>query len=104
MPWRSPGWSCRQGLPVRLHLLIPAGENAISGDAMRPGDILTSRKGLTVEISNTDAEGRLILADAITRAVEGDGERQPELIIDFATTDRRRAGRARPGIAGAVRQ
>ena len=72
-------------LPVRLHLLIPAGENAISGDAMRPGDILTSRKGLTVEVSNTDAEGRLILADAITRAVEGDGARQPELLIDFAT-------------------
>jgi leucyl aminopeptidase len=72
-------------LPVRLHLLIPAVENAIAGDAMRPGDILTSRKGLTVEVSNTDAEGRLILADAIARAAEGDGERTPVLMIDFAT-------------------
>ncbi len=68
-------------LPVRLHLLISAAENAISGDAFRPGDILTSRQGLTVEIDNTDAEGRLVLADAITRA----GEETPELIIDFAT-------------------
>ena len=68
-------------LPVRLHMLIAAAENAISGDAFRPGDILTSRKGLTVEIDNTDAEGRLVLADAITRAVED----EPELIIDFAT-------------------
>ena len=68
-------------LPVRLHLLIPAVENAISGDAFRPGDILRSRKGLTVEIGNTDAEGRLILGDALTRA----GEEKPELILDFAT-------------------
>jgi leucyl aminopeptidase len=68
-------------LPVRLHLLIPAVENAISGNAFRPGDILKSRKGLTVEIGNTDAEGRLILADAISKAVEG----EPELLIDFAT-------------------
>jgi leucyl aminopeptidase len=68
-------------LPVRLHLLIPAVENAISGNAFRPGDILTSRKGLTVEISNTDAEGRLVLADALTRAMEDN----PTLIIDFAT-------------------
>ena len=58
----------KRRLPVRLHLLIPAVENAISGDAFRPGDVLTSRKGLTVEIGNTDAEGRLILADALTRA------------------------------------
>ena len=72
-------------LPVRLHLLIPAVENAISSDAMRPGDILVSRKGLTVEVSNTDAEGRLILADAITRAAEGDGGQIPVLMIDFAT-------------------
>ena len=55
-------------LPVRLHLLIPAVENAVSGAAFRPGDILKSRKGLTVEIGNTDAEGRLILGDALTRA------------------------------------
>ena len=68
-------------LPVRLHLLIPAVENAISGNAFRPGDVLKSRKGLTVEIGNTDAEGRLILADALTKAAEGD----PELILDFAT-------------------
>jgi leucyl aminopeptidase len=68
-------------LPVRLHLLIPTVENAIAGDAFRPGDILKSRKGLTVEIGNTDAEGRLILGDAIAKAVEG----APELMIDFAT-------------------
>lgn len=68
-------------LPVHLHLLIPAVENAISGNAMRPGDVLKSRKGLTVEIDNTDAEGRLILGDAITRAAED----KPELMVDFAT-------------------
>jgi leucyl aminopeptidase len=68
-------------LKVRLHLLIPAVENAISGDAFRPGDILRSRQGLSVEIGNTDAEGRLILGDALTRA----GEEKPELIVDFAT-------------------
>ncbi|QUT06333.1 leucyl aminopeptidase family protein [Sphingobium phenoxybenzoativorans] len=68
-------------LPVRLHLLIPAVENAISGNAFRPGDILRSRKGLSVEIGNTDAEGRLILGDALAKAVE-DG---PEMILDFAT-------------------
>ncbi len=68
-------------LPVRLHLLLPAVENAISGSAFRPGDILKSRKGLTVEVGNTDAEGRLILGDALARA----GEEQPELVLDFAT-------------------
>ena len=68
-------------LPVRLHLLVPAVENAIDGQALRPGDILNSRKGLTVEIGNTDAEGRLVLADALTLA----GEEEPELIMDFAT-------------------
>ena len=68
-------------LPVRLHLLIPAVENSVSAAAMRPGDVLDSRKGLKVEIDNTDAEGRLILGDALARA----GEEQPELIIDFAT-------------------
>ena len=68
-------------LPVRLHLLIPAVENAISGAAFRPGDILKSRKGLSVEIGNTDAEGRLILGDALTKAAEA----TPELILDFAT-------------------
>lgn len=69
------------GLPVRLHLLVPAVENAVSGNAFRPMDILTSRKGTTVEIGNTDAEGRLVLADAITRA----GEDEPVLVVDFAT-------------------
>ncbi len=69
------------GLPVSLKLYVPAVENAIAGDAFRPGDILPSRKGLTVEIDNTDAEGRLILADALVRACEED----PDLLIDFAT-------------------
>jgi len=69
------------GLKVRLHLLIPAVENAVAGNAFRPGDILRSRAGINVEITNTDAEGRLVLGDALTRA----GENQPELIIDFAT-------------------
>jgi len=69
------------GLNVRLHLLVPTVENAISSNAFRPGDVLQTRKGLTVEIGNTDAEGRLILGDALTRASEDD----PELIIDFAT-------------------
>ncbi|KTW15992.1 leucyl aminopeptidase family protein [Sphingomonas sanguinis] len=68
-------------LPVRLHLLIPAVENAVSGASFRPGDVLRTRKGLTVENTNTDAEGRLILGDALTRA----GEDAPELILDFAT-------------------
>jgi leucyl aminopeptidase len=68
-------------LPVRLHLLIPAVENAVSGGAYRPGDIVKSRKGIFVEIDNTDAEGRLILADALSRAAED----EPELIVDFAT-------------------
>jgi leucyl aminopeptidase len=68
-------------LPVRLHLLVAAVENAVSGNAMRPGDILKSRKGVTVEIDNTDAEGRLVLADALVKAVED----KAELIIDFAT-------------------
>lgn len=69
------------GLPVRLHCLVAAAENAISSDAFRPGDVLKSRKGLTVEIGNTDAEGRLVLGDALTKA----GESKPELIVDFAT-------------------
>ena len=68
-------------LPVRLHLLIPAVENAVSGAAYRPGDVVRSRKGLFVEIDNTDAEGRLVLADAMTKAAED----EPQLMIDFAT-------------------
>ncbi|MDE1569398.1 leucyl aminopeptidase family protein [Aquabacter sp. P-9] len=70
-----------RGLKVRLRVLIPAVENAISADAFRPGDVLRSRKGITVEIGNTDAEGRLILADALDLA---DAE-SPDLLIDFAT-------------------
>lgn len=69
------------GLKVRLRVLIPAVENAISGSAFRPGDVLPSRKGLSVEIGNTDAEGRLILADALALA----DEEQPDLILQFAT-------------------
>ena len=68
-------------LPVRLRVLVPAVENAISGSSFRPGDILRSRKGLSVEIGNTDAEGRLILADALALA----DEESPDLMIDFAT-------------------
>jgi leucyl aminopeptidase len=68
-------------LPVQLRVIVPAVENAISGNAMRPSDILTSRKGLTVEINNTDAEGRLILADALAWA----DEERPDAIISMAT-------------------
>jgi len=68
-------------LPVYLEVLIPAVDNAISGDAFRPGDVITTRSGLTVEIDNTDAEGRLVLCDALTLACE----KSPDLIIDFAT-------------------
>jgi len=68
-------------LPVRLKVLLPIVENAVSGDAMRPGDVLASRKGLSIEVGNTDAEGRLILADALTRAEE----LSPDLTIDLAT-------------------
>jgi leucyl aminopeptidase len=68
-------------LDIYLRVLIPAVENAIAGNAFRPGDILPSRKGITVEIGNTDAEGRLILADALALA----DEEEPELLIDMAT-------------------
>lgn len=68
-------------LPVRLRVLIPAVENAIAGNSFRPGDVLPSRKGITVEIGNTDAEGRLVLGDALAL---GD-EEQPDLMIDMAT-------------------
>ena len=68
-------------LPVRLRVLVPAVENAISSNAFRPGDIVKSRSGLTVENTNTDAEGRLILADTLTYACE----EKPDLLIDFAT-------------------
>ncbi|MGI6246086.1 MAG: leucyl aminopeptidase family protein [Pseudochelatococcus sp.] len=69
------------GVRVRLRVLIPAVENAISGASFRPGDIIPSRKGLSVEIGNTDAEGRLVLADALALACED----APELIVDYAT-------------------
>jgi len=68
-------------LPLRLRVLIPAVENSVAGNAFRPQDILTSRKGLTVEINNTDAEGRLVLADALTLSDEDD----PDLVISMAT-------------------
>jgi len=74
-------WLMAEQVPICLHVIIPAVENAIGKDAYRPGDVLTMRNGLSVEIHNTDAEGRLVLADALTKAVEG----KPELIIDFAT-------------------
>ncbi|CUH74765.1 leucyl aminopeptidase family protein [Tropicibacter naphthalenivorans] len=69
------------GLPVQLRLLIPAVENSVAGNSFRPGDILTSRAGLTVEINNTDAEGRLVLADALTYGAE----ETPDLMISMAT-------------------
>ncbi len=68
-------------LSIRLTVIIPAVENAISGNAYRPGDVVHTRKGLTVEVGNTDAEGRVILADALSLA----SEKKPDLIIDFAT-------------------
>ncbi|MGX5842269.1 leucyl aminopeptidase family protein [Mesorhizobium sp. ArgA1] len=69
------------GLKVRLRVLIPAVENSIAGNAFRPGDVLVSRKGITVEIGNTDAEGRLVLADALALA----DDEEPDLLIDMAT-------------------
>ncbi|RUR11915.1 M17 family metallopeptidase [Legionella sp. km772] len=74
-------WIMQKQLPIRLQVLVPAVENAIGPDAFRPGDVLSMRNGLTVEIDNTDAEGRLILADALVKACED----KPELLIDFAT-------------------
>jgi leucyl aminopeptidase len=69
------------GLPMRLRVLIPAVENAVSANVMRPGDILTARDGTTIEINNTDAEGRLVLADALALGREG----TPDLMISMAT-------------------
>ena len=74
-------WLMSHHLPIRLQVLVPAVENAIGSRAYRPGDVLTMRNGLTVEIDNTDAEGRLILADALVKAYEF----KPDLVIDFAT-------------------
>lgn len=69
------------GAPIRLRVLVPAVENAVAGNAYRPGDILSTRQGISVEIGNTDAEGRLVLGDALTLA----SEEKPDLLIDFAT-------------------
>lgn len=74
-------WMIREELPIYLQVLIPAVENAVGEHAYRPGDVLIMRNGMSVEIENTDAEGRLILADALTKACE----HPPELLIDFAT-------------------
>lgn len=74
-------WIMATSLPICLQVLIPAVENSVGSDAFRPGDILTMRNGLTVEVDNTDAEGRLVLADALVKACED----PPELLIDFAT-------------------
>jgi leucyl aminopeptidase len=79
-------------LPVRLQLLIPAGENAIAGNAYRPGDVFRTRKGLHIEIGNTDAEGRVILCDALAYGAES----KPELLIDMATL----TGAARVALGG----
>lgn len=68
-------------LPIRLRVLIPAVENSVAGNAYRPGDVITSRSGKTIEVGNTDAEGRVILSDALTLA----SEEQPDLLIDLAT-------------------
>lgn len=87
-------WIMQAGLPVRLRVLIAAVENAVAGNALRPGDVIRSRYGLTVEIHNTDAEGRLILADALAAAAE----EQPEVLLDFATL----TGAARVALGSAV--
>jgi leucyl aminopeptidase len=81
-------------LPVRLRVLVPAVENAVSGNAYRPGDVLRSRQGLSIEIENTDAEGRLVLCDALAEAVA----EEPALIMDFATL----TGAARVALGPAI--
>ena len=70
-----------RGLPLRLTLLVPAVENAVGPEAFRPGEVIATRQGLSVEIDNTDAEGRVVLCDALTYA----GEQHPDLLLDFAT-------------------
>ncbi|HEX7342529.1 MAG TPA: leucyl aminopeptidase family protein [Rhodanobacteraceae bacterium] len=75
------GLIMQAGLPVRLTLLVPTVENSVAGNAMRPGEVVRTRAGHTVEVDNTDAEGRLILCDALAYA----GEQRPDLIVDFAT-------------------
>jgi leucyl aminopeptidase len=71
----------QRGAPLRLRVLIPAVENAVGSNAFRPGDVLRSRRGLSIEIGNTDAEGRLVLADALAEAQSD----RPDLVVDFAT-------------------
>ena len=83
-----------QGWPVRLRVLVPAVENAISAEAFRPQDILTARNGLTVEINNTDAEGRLVLADALALA----DEERPDCLVSMATL----TGAARVALGGEI--
>ena len=78
--WRSPHMVMGCGLKIALRVLIPAVENSVAGDAFRPLDVLPSRKGLTVEIGNTDAEGRLVLADALALA----DEETPDLLVEWA--------------------
>jgi leucyl aminopeptidase len=68
-------------LPLRLTMLVPAVENSIAGNAFRPGEVIRTRSGISVEVDNTDAEGRLVLCDALTYA----GEQSPSLLLDFAT-------------------
>ena len=68
-------------LPVRLRLLVPAVENAVAGNAYHPGDVIPTRKGLTIEVDNTDAEGRIVLSDALTEGARD----EPDLMMDFAT-------------------
>ncbi|KQZ77926.1 cytochrome C oxidase subunit II [Rhodanobacter sp. Root561] len=75
------GLVMQASLPVRLTLLVPAVENAVAGNAMRPGEVITTRAGHTVEVDNTDAEGRLVLCDALAYGAE----QQPDLLLDFAT-------------------
>ena len=78
----------RAGLKLRLRVLLPCVENSVSGNAFRPRDIIKTRKGLTVEIGNTDAEGRLILCDALADA----SDEKPEMIIDAANSRPARRG------------
>ena len=87
-------------LPLRITLLVPAVENAIGPDSYRPGEVIATRKGMHVEIDNTDAEGRVILGDALTYA----GEQSPRAAARFRHADRRGAHRAGSRPAGAVRQ
>ena len=87
-------------LPLRITLLVPAVENAIGPNAFRPGEVIATRQGISVEIDNTDAEGRVVLCDALTYAGEHEARTDPRL----RHPHRRGAHRARPGPAGAVQQ